>query len=182
MPQSDGANEEKITKDIEAAEKELVKMSTELVKTHMLLKKEKLTDKRLKEAIKRANAALSKQVGLSKLRTDKNFEQLSEEVKEKVVWADDMMTELNELKDQLPFALKLMKKSPEGDFDVILKPTKRLAREVKQAPRHVGLMVKAIKKGIDTEGPYGELFNLVPAYLILFQIGNTVTMHVAKKP
>lgn len=182
MPQSNGPDEAKIKDQLSKAEKELVRLSTDLTKTHMLLKKEKVTDKRLKEAIKRARSVLSKHVEITKLSSDKAFEELPDDVKAQVSWMEAMVAELTELQDQLAYALKLMKKDPESDFGVILKPVKRLAREVKQAPRHVSLMVKAIKKGVEMEGPYGELFHLIPAYLILFRIGDTVTVHMAKKP
>lgn len=168
-------------KPVKAAEKDLTALKGSVDKVGKLLKQEKLTEKKLKPVVKRALRVMEKHKGVAALLSTPGFNSLPKEMQEGVIRVEDLINTLQGLTQDLARTLKLMKKSPEGDYALLIKAAKPNALQIKQAPRHVGQLVKAIKKGQEIGGTSGFSVALLPALILLWLIGETTMKGLKSK-
>ncbi|MEM1431605.1 MAG: hypothetical protein AAGG09_19285 [Pseudomonadota bacterium] len=183
MPKDTGdAAAAKAEKAVREAEKALTRVQADLNKAIMLVKQDKFTEKRAKAIVAKTLAVMSKHKKVTKLQTEKGFKDYPQEIQDQVLWIDELMNDLLAHTEQLPRMVKLMKKSPEKDIKVLSKQSKVLALEVKQPPKHVGVLVKEVKKGLDAGGPNGALIALLPMIMLLWLICDTIVRGLRKRP
>ena len=177
-----GAAAAKAEKAVTEAEKGLIRLQSELLKLMTLLKQDKFSEKRAKAINTKILGMMAKHKGVTKLPGDKGFDELPDELREKVMWLDTLMNDLMGYTSQLPRMIKFMKKSAEKDFKFLSKQAKILALEVKQAPKHLNVLVKDIKKGVEPGGETAEKMNMMPMILLLWQLNDTIGKGMREKP
>lgn len=168
-------------KPVQQAEKELGALRTDVEKVGKLLKQEKLTEKKLKPVVKRALKVMDKHKGVAALLSTPGFNGLPQDLQADVIRIEGLINTLLGLTQDLPRMLKLMKKSPEGDYVMLVKAAKPYALRIKQPPRHVGQLVKAIKEGQDMGGMPGFTVSILPALILLWLIGETIMKGLKSK-
>ena len=161
-------------KQVTEAEKDLKSLKSEVEKVGQLLKQEKLTEKKIKPVIKQALDVMTKHKGVAALLSTPGFNDLPEQLQVAVIRVEGLINELLGLTQELPRMKKLLKKSPEDDYTILIKASKPYAIRIKQAPRHVGQLVKAIKQGADLGGVPGLSVSLLPALILLWLIAETI--------
>ena len=179
---SGAADTAKVEKAIKAATKGLTQMQADLTKAVIMVKQDKFTEKRAKAIAAKAMTIMSKHKGVLKLQSEKGFEEFPEDLQKQVQWLDGLMNDLLDRTQELPKTTKLMKKSPEKDIKLLAKRAKVLALEVSQAPKHVSVLAKEVKKGLDAGGPNGERAALMPMILLMYLISDTVAKGLREKP
>jgi signal transduction histidine kinase len=168
-------------KAIQEAEKDLRTLKGEIEKIGQLLKQGKLTDKKIKPVIKRALKVMEKHKGVAALLSTPGFNGLPERMQADVIRIESLINELLGLTRDLPRMEKLLKKSPEDDYVILIKATKPYAIRIKQPPRHVGQLVKAVKAGQDIGGVEGFSVSLLPALILLWLIAETIIKGLKSK-
>lgn len=161
-------------KTVMEAEKDLKTLKGEIEKVGQLLKQEKLTDKKIKPVIKRALKVMEKHKGVAALLSTPGFNGLPDKLQMDVLRIEGLINDLLGLTRELPRMEKLLKKSPEDDYVILIKASKPYAIRIKQAPRHVGQLVKAIKQGADLGGVPGLSVSFLPALILLWLIAETI--------
>lgn len=168
-------------KAIQEAEKDLKTLKGEIEKIGQLLKQNKLTDKKIKPVIKRALKVIEKHKGLAALLSTPGFNSLPEKTQQDVIRIEGLINTLLGLTRDLPRMEKLLRKSPEDDYVILVKAAKPYAIQIKQPPRHVGQLVKAIKSGQDIGGMEGITVSFVPALILLWLIMETIVKGLKSK-
>lgn len=182
MPKSgSGADAVFFEKSVLEADKDLTSLKKHVEKVAILLKQEKLTEKKLKPVLKNALKVMDKHKGVAALLSTPGFNGLPDKLQTDVIRIEALINDLLGLTQDLPRAEKLLKKSPEGDYDLLIKATKPYAVQVKKPPRHVGVLVKAIKQGQDLSGTPGLSISFLPALILLWLIAETIMRGIKSK-
>lgn len=168
-------------KPVSEAEKDLKSLTGDIVKAGKLLKQEKLTEKKLKPVMKRALSVMEKHKNVAALLSTPGFNGLPEQLQADVIRVEGLINEVLGLTQNMPRMHKLLKKSPEDDYAILIKAAKPYAIRIKQPPRHVGQLVKAIKQGQDLGGMPGLSVSLLPALILLWLIAETVMKGIKSK-
>lgn len=161
-------------KPVEQAEKDLKTLKKQVEKIGKLLKQEKLTEQKLKPQLKRALNVMDKHKSVAALLSTPGFNGLPKELQADVIRIENLINTLLGMTQDLPRMLKLMKKSPENDYVLLVKTAKPYALQIRQPPRHVGELVKAIKKGQDLGTVPGLSVSILPALILMWLIGETI--------
>ena len=175
MPKSgSGADTVYFEKSVSEADKDLKALKSQVEKAGKLLKQGKLTIKKIKPIVKRALSVMDKHKGVAALLSTPGFNGLPPKLQTDVIRIEGLINTLLGLTQELPRMEKLLKKSPEDDYVMLIKAAKPYAVQIKQAPRHVGQLVKAIKTGADLGGTPGLSISLLPALILLWLIADTI--------
>jgi hypothetical protein len=175
-------DEAKIRKVVDAAEKDLTRLAATLQKTLMLVKQDKFSDKKAKAVVAKVLAAIKKHKGVQKLRGGKDFDALPEDLKDRVVWIDALMAALLATQDKLQRAVKLLKREPESGHKVLMKAGKEAALQIGQAPKHIAVMIKQIRKGIDADSPLHEKLATLPMIMTLTMVSDAIVQGLRDRP
>ncbi len=175
-------DEAKIRKAVDTAEKELGRLLATLQKTILLVKQGKFSPKKAKAVVAKVLAAMKKHKGVLKLRNDKCFDELPEDLRDRVIWMDALMTALMAMQDKLTRAVKLMKREPESGYKVLLKAGKEAAMEIGQAPKHITVMIKEIRKGVGEDSPLREQLSMMPMIMTLSMLSDAIVQGLRDRP
>lgn len=175
-------DEAKVRKIVDTAEKDLTRLVATLQKTLMLVKQDKFSAKKAKAVVAKVLATIKKHKGVTKLPNDKGFDELPEDVKERVVWIDALMDAVLATEDKLQRAVKLMKREPESGYKVLMKAGKEAALQIGQAPKHINVMIKQIRKGIDTDSPLHEKLAILPMIMTLTMVSDAIAQGLRDRP